>query len=125
MPLPTYDFIRPVRLVDAAGNPAIISVNPVPGTTITTPADIAVAPGATVALPAVPPGTRRRTIQVTGGDSTTRIRVREVGAGAGRGRLLTLLGSTLYGGADGAIAPLEVENVAGPAATVMVQDERD
>jgi hypothetical protein len=37
----------------------------------------------------------------------TRIRVREVGAGAGRGRLLTLLGSTLYGGADGAIAPLE------------------
>jgi hypothetical protein len=125
MPLPTYDFIRPVRLVDAAGNPAIISVSPVPGTTITTPADIAVAPGATVALPAVPPGTRRRTIQVTGGDSTTRIRVREVGAGAGRGRLLTLLGSTLYGGADGAIAPLEVENVAGPAATVMVQDERD
>jgi hypothetical protein len=97
----------------------------VPGTTITTPADIAVAPGATVALPAVPPGTRRRTIQVTGGDSTTRIRVREVGAGAGRGRLLTLLGSTLYGGADGAIAPLEVENVAGPAATVMVQDERN
>jgi hypothetical protein len=125
MPLPTYDFIRPVRIVDAAGNPAIISVSPVPGTTITTPADIAVAPGATVALPAVPPGTRRRTIQVTGGDSTTRIRVREVGAGAGRGRLLTLLGSTLYGGADGAIAPLEVENVAGPAATVMVQDERD
>jgi hypothetical protein len=125
MPLPTYDFIRPVTIVDAAGNPAIISVNPAPGTTVTTPADIAVAPGATVALPAVPPGTRRRTIQVTGGDSTTRIRVREVGAGAGRGRLLTLFGSTLYGGADGAIAPLEVENVAGPAATVMVQDERD
>jgi hypothetical protein len=125
MPYPTKGFIQPVTLVDSAGNPVTITIDLTPGTTITTPADIAVAPGATVALPAVPPGTRRRTIQVTGGDSTTRIRVREVGAGAGRGRLLTLLGSTLYGGADGAIAPLEVENVAGPAATVMVQDERD
>jgi hypothetical protein len=108
------------------GSGSTTSVKGVPGLNIgPTPADIAVGVGATVALPAAPAGTRRRTVQVTGGSNLTRIRVREVGAGAGRGKILTLLGSTIYGGADGAIASLEVQNVAGPAASVMVQDERD
>lgn len=107
------------------GSEPTTTVKGVPGNTVSTYADITVAPGATQPLPAIPSGIRRRTIQVTAGDNTTRIRVREVGAGAGRGRLLTLFGSTFYGGADGAIASLEVENVAGPTASVMVQDERD
>jgi len=61
------------------------------------------------------------TIEVTGGDATTQIRVREVGGVDGR--LLILLGSTMYGGNGGSIAPLEVENVAGPAATVSISFE--
>lgn len=112
-------------IVSGSGGGGVTTVKGSPGTVITTPADTVVAPAATVALPAAPADTRRRTVQVTGGDSTTRIRVREVGAGAGRGKLLDLLGSTIYGGADGAIAALEVENVAGPASAVMAQDERD
>lgn len=94
-----------------------------PGTVITSPADVAVGPGATVPLPVPPAGTRRMTIEVTGGDSTTRIRVREAGGVAGAGRLLVLLGSTMYGEAGGAIEALEVENVAGPAATVGISFE--
>lgn len=126
MPFPTKGFIQPVTLVDGAGNPVgIIVSDVVPGTVITTPADTAVGPGATVPLPAIPSGTRRFTVEVTGGDATTRIRVREVGGLAGSGKLLVLLGSTVYGGADGAVAALEVQNVVGPAAAVAVQFERD
>lgn len=120
-----------VPRVDAAGN-LVVSAGGVgvqlvagsPGTIITTPADTAVGIGATVALPAIPAGTRRFTVQVTVGDAATRIRVREVGAGAGRGKILDFLGSTVYGGLDGAVAALEVENVAGPISAVMVQFER-
>jgi hypothetical protein len=96
-----------------------------PGETIASPADIPVGVGATVPLPVIPAGTRRMTVQVTGGDGTSRIRVREVGGAAGRGRLLLMYGSTVYGGVDGALAALEVQNVAGPAATVAVQFEED
>lgn len=94
-----------------------------PGSKITSAADTAVAAGATVPLPTPPAGTRRETVQVTGGDSTTRIRVREAGGTAGAGKLLQLLGSTLYGGADGAVGPLEVQNVVGPAAAVSITFE--
>lgn len=96
-----------------------------PGATITTPANTAVGIGATVGLPAIPANTRRIRVQATGGDSTTTVLVREVGAGAGRGILLTNNGSTTYGGADGAIEALEAENSAGPAVTVRVQFEGD
>lgn len=96
-----------------------------PGTVITTEADTAVGVGATVALPVVPAGTRRMTVQVTGGDDTTRVRIREAGGTAGAGRLLNLLGSTMYGETCGAVADLEAENVAGPAAAVMISFERD
>lgn len=135
MPAPLKPHLHPVVLHDTEANPFGVTGNPLvvsgvigdvtPGTTITTSADAAVGVGATVPLTVPPANTRRMTIQVTGGDATTRIRVREVGGAAGSGKLLDLLGSTLYGGADGAIAPVEVENVAGPAATVMIQFERD
>jgi hypothetical protein len=107
------------------GGGSVVVTGVTPGTIIATPADTAVGVAATVALPAIPAGTRRVTVQVTGGDATTRIRVRQTGAGAGRGKLLVLLGSTIYGGADGALMALEVENVAGPIAAVMVQFEQN
>ncbi|HXJ73110.1 MAG TPA: hypothetical protein VNM37_09655 [Candidatus Dormibacteraeota bacterium] len=93
------------------------------GTVITSPADTTVGIGATAPLPMPPAGTTRMTIEVTDGDSTTRIRVREASGTAGAGRLLTLLGSTIYGGDGGAIAPLEVQNVVGPAAKVSISFE--
>lgn len=127
MTLPRIGQVQPIEGV--AGGVAVpvsgVIADVTPGTTITTPADTAVGVGATVALPAIPVNVRRLTVQVTGGDSTTRVRIREVGAGAGRGKLLNLLGSTIYGGADGAVEALEAENVAGPATTVMVQFEED
>jgi hypothetical protein len=63
------------------------------------------------------------TVQVTLGSALTMVRVRPVGAPAGSGRLLLYTGSTLYGGADGAIAPMEVELIAGPASAVHVDFE--
>jgi hypothetical protein len=95
------------------------------GTVITTGADTTVAVAATVVLPSIPVGTRRMTVEVTDGDATTRVRIREVGGLAGSGKLLSLLGSTVYGGVDGAIAAIEAQNVVGPTAKVMVQFERD
>jgi hypothetical protein len=64
-------------------------------------------------------------VQVTGGSTLTVVRIREVGGVAGSGICLILYGSRVYGGADGALAALEAENVAGPAATVAVQFEED
>ena len=107
------------------GGPIVIVGGVVPGTIIDTEADTPVGAGMTVALPAPPAGTRRMRVQVTDGDSTSIIRVREVGGPAGSGIILILHGSTLYGGADGSIAPLEVENITGPAAEVAIQFERN
>lgn len=80
-----------------------------PGSTITS-VDTAVAIGATVPLPAIPTGTRRMTVQ-NKGPAGTWVLVREVGAGANIGKLLPRLGEFTYGGADGALAPLEVQDV--------------
>jgi hypothetical protein len=112
-------------VVTTAGGVPIVpaSAAPVPGVVITSPADTVVAPAATVPLPVPPAGTRRMTIEVTGGSALTKVRIREVGGVAGAGRLLTILASTMYGGVDGAIAPLEAENVAGPAAAVSISFE--
>lgn len=114
-----------VLRTNAAGELIVsASITPAPpGTVITSPVDTPVGAAATVALPAPPVGTTRMTVQVTSGDATTRVRVREVGGAAGSGRLLTLLGSTLYGDPGGAIAAIEAENVAGPATTVSVTFE--
>lgn len=96
-----------------------------PGATVTQAADTTVGVGATVPLPVAPAGTRSMTVQVTVGNSLTNVRVRPVGGTAGAGRLLTYLGSTLYGGADGAITPMEVENVVGPSAQICTTFEGD
>lgn len=97
----------------------------VPGTVIESPEDVTIAADATEPLPAVPLHTRRMCVQVTGGDETTAIRIREAGGTAGTGIILVLYGSRVYGGNEGALANLEAENVAGPEATVAVQFERD
>lgn len=101
------------------------------GTVITTPADTAVAIAATVALPVPPvaPATTRMTVQNVG-PAGSFLRVREVGAGAGRGVLLGRFSSVTYGGPGGSIAALEVEDVSGavtgiPVATsAMIEFER-
>lgn len=128
MPAPLKPHLYPVVLHDTNANPIgpdfPIHVIVVPGTEIDTPADTSVTASTTVALPTPPDGTTRMTVQVTDGNAdTTRIRVREAGGIAGAGRVLKLLGSTMYGGDGGSIAPLEVENVAGPTAAVSISFE--
>jgi len=128
MALPRNGFVQPVE--GATGPGSAISVKGDPGSTITTDADVAVAAGATEPLGAIPANTRRMTVQNTG-PAGTWVRVREVGGGAGRGQLLPRLGSYTYGGGDGALAQLEVEDVslavggAAVATTICVQYERD
>lgn len=125
MPAPLKPHLYPVVLHDedavpiSASNPlpvtgggggGAISVKGVPGVTITTEDDVAVAAGATEPLAVPPAGTRRMTVQNTG-PAGTWVRVREIGASPGMGRLLPRLGEATYGGADGAIGDLEVEDV--------------
>lgn len=101
-----------------------------PGATITTDPDVAVGTGATVPLGAIPAGTRRFTVR-NEGPAGTWVRVREVGGVAGSGALMPRLGEYTYGGADGAIAQLEVEDVSlavggvAVATSISVQYERD
>ncbi len=130
MPAPLKPHLYPVVLHDVnaipidSTNPIPIVIVVVPGTVITSPDDVAVAANATEPLPVPPAGTTRMTIEVTDGDEdTTSIRVRELGGNPGAGRLLRLYGSTMFGGIDGAIAPLEVENVDGPDAAVSISFE--
>lgn len=108
--------------VNAAGQ-LIISIGPsTPGATITTAPDTVVGIGATVPLPAPPAGTTRMTVQNTGPSGSV-IRVRELGGPAGAGIKLVIFAQETYGGEDGAIAPLEVQEVAGIATTVAIQFE--
>lgn len=132
MPAPLNPNLWASVLHDEDGIP-ISATNPLPvspvagggiGTVITSPEDVTVAAAATEPLPTPPAGTTRMTVEVTGGDATTRIRVREAGGTAGAGRLLIGVGaSTMFGGEGGAIADLEVENVDGPEATVSITFE--
>jgi hypothetical protein len=103
----------------------------VPGATITTDADVAIGAGLTVPIAVtIPSGTRRFTVQNTG-PAGTWVRVRELGGAVGSGQLLPRLGSYTYGGGDGAIAKLEVQDVSNAvggapvATTISVQYERD
>lgn len=109
---------------NAAGELIVAAtVTPItPGTTITSPADTAVGIGATVALPVPPAGTRRMTVQNTG-PAGSLIRVREIGGAAGTGIILARFSSITYGGADGAIASLEVQDVAAIATSAAIQFE--
>lgn len=111
--------------VDTSGRLLVNASDATPGATVgPTPADTAVGVGATVALPALPAGLRRFTVQNVG-PATSLIRVREVGAGAGRGAILARFASMTFGGTDGAIAALEVQEVAGIATAVTVIYEGD
>jgi len=112
------------KAIDDGTGKGLFPVVGTPFGTITSPADtpLPAVPGA-VALAVPPVGTRRMTVQITAGDAATRVRIREAGGIAGAGRLLTLLASTMYGGADGAITALEAEWIAGAAAAVSVTFE--
>lgn len=111
--------------VDSMGRLIVVGSDVLPGTVIgPTPADTVVGIGATVPLPAIPVNTRRMTIQNTG-PALSFIRLRELGGLAGAGELLGRFSSRMFGGADGAIAPLEVEDVSGVATTVNIMFERD
>lgn len=110
--------------VDATlGGPIVIGAvtisDVVPGLVITTPAQTAVPAGPAVPLPVAPAGSRRMRVQVTGGDATTLVLIRELAGAAGEGVALTDKGSTMYGGADGALAALEAEFVTGSGAEVV------
>lgn len=110
--------------VNAAGQ-LVISVGTVsPGTTIDAVPDTVVGIGATVPLPVPPAGTRRMTVQNTGPAGSI-IRVRQVGGPAGAGTKLTSFGSTSFGGADGAIAAIEAQEISGVATTVGVTFEEN
>lgn len=134
MPAPLNPNLWAVVIHDADGIPvgpdSPIPTKGQPGTTITTDPDVAVPVGTTQPLGTIPTGTRRFTVQNTG-PAGTWIRVREVGGAAGVGKLMPRLGEYTYGGGDGAIAQLEVEDVSlavggvAVATTVCVQYERD
>ncbi len=147
MPAPLNPNLWATVLHDEDGNP-ISSTNPlpvgpggggsdpiptkgVPGATITTDADVVIGAGLTVPVAVtIPANTRRMTVMNTG-PAGTWVRVREVGAAAGSGQLLPRLGSYTYGGGDGAIEPLEVQDVSNAitgtpvATTISVQYEGD
>ncbi len=114
----------------SGGSSSPIPVKGIPGTVIRTPDDTVVGIGATEDLPVPVATTRRMTVQNTG-PAGTWIRVRAVGGNAGSGKLLPRLGEYSYGGADGAVAALEAEDVSlavggvAVATTVCVQFEED
>jgi hypothetical protein len=108
--------------VNAAGQLVISIGTSTPGTSIITSPDTVVGIGATVPLPAPPVGTTRMTVQNTGPSGSV-IRVRELGGPAGAGIKLVIFSQETYGGEDGAIAPLEVQEVAGIATSVCIQFE--
>ena len=111
-------FHRIIRVSSSGGSPTV-------GTTIgPTPADTVVGIGLIVALPAILPTSRRIRVQNTG-PAGSEIRIREAGGGAGRGSILLRFGVAVFGGSSGALAALEVEEVAGIATTVSVVSERD
>lgn len=129
MVAPLKPHLYPVVLHDTDANPIVFSggaigFKGVPGTVINAQPDTVVGIGATAPLPSPPATTRRMTIQNTG-PSGSKIRVRQVGGAAGSGTLLTSMGSTTFGGADGAVADVEAEDVAGVATTVGMTFEED
>ncbi len=111
-------FHRILRTSSSGGSPTV-------GTTIgPTPADTAVGIGLVVALPAILPTSRRIRVQNTG-PAGSEIRIREAGGVVGAGTILLRFGVAIFGGSSGALAALEVEEVAGIATTVSVVSERD
>lgn len=109
----------PIKVYDDGAGKGILVVAGAPGQTITTAPDVPVGIGATVPLTVAPAGTRRMTVENTG-PAGSFIRVRRLGEAAGSGILLARFGVASYGGADGAIAPLEVEDVSGAVTGVPV-----
>jgi len=118
-----------VRMALSPGGEIIVTIDPIPGTTVTTPPDTVVGIGATVALPVIPANTRLMLVQ-NSGPAGTWVRLRPVGGGAGTGVLMPRLGEQTYGG-EGALAAMEVEDVSlavggvAVATTITVQFQGD
>ncbi len=102
----------PIKVYDDGSGKGIVVVAGAPGNSLTTAPDTAIPIGTTQPLTAPPAGTRRMTVQNTG-PAGSFIRVRKVGEAVGSGVILARFGAASYGGADGAIAPLEAEDVSG------------
>ena len=118
--IPGSDAFHRIIRVDASGGGSATV-----GTTIgPTPADTVVGIGLVVALPAILPTSRRIRVQNTG-PAGSEIRIREAGGVVGAGSILLRFGVATFGGSSGALAALEVEEVAGIATTVSVVSERD
>jgi hypothetical protein len=125
-----WDGTQWVRLAVSAGGAITVTFDPTPGTVITTSANVAVGAGLTVPLPVIPINTRSMLVQ-NKGPAGTWVLIREVGSPAGTGVLMPRLGEQPYGGMDGSLAALEVEDVSlavgGVAVptTIVVQYQRD
>lgn len=124
MTLPVNGNVQPIE-GDPNPNAVPVKVAGKPGVTITSEVFVAVGAGLTVDLPVPPANTRCMVVQVVIGSSLTNVLVREKGGTAGTGRLLIIYGSTLFGGADGAVEQLECQNIAGPDAQISVTFEGD
>jgi hypothetical protein len=109
------------KAIDDGTGKGLFPVVGVPGSSVATEPDTPIPLGPATPLPVPPVGVRRMTVQNISTDPLTEIRVKEVG-GAG-GIILSRLGSTTFGGADGAIAALEAEVFSGPAGVVGVTYE--
>ena len=114
MALPRNGYVQPVEGISGGIAHNVIITGVVPGTVIAAQADTAVPALTIVPLPVAPAGTRRMTVQNTG-PAGSLVRIRQVGGAAGSGIKIGSLGSTSFGGADGAIAALEAEDVSGGA----------
>lgn len=125
-----WDGTQWVRLAVSASGAISVIFDPTPGTVITTSPNVAVGAGLTVPLPAIPANTRSMLVQ-NKGPAGTWVLIREVGSPAGTGVLMPRLGEQPYGGMDGSLAALEVEDVSlavgGVAVptTIVVQYQRD
>lgn len=114
----------PIPVTPLPGPGGAIPVKGSPGATMSSSPVTAVGAFATVPLPVAPAGTRRMRVQNVGSPGSV-LRVREVGGPAGAGFLLVFTGPVEYGGLDGALTALEVEETAGVATSAMIQFEGD
>jgi hypothetical protein len=114
----TLNFDTSGRLLASVTVPASTASK---GTVITAGANTALGVGVTAALPALPAGTLAITVQNRTVGGASRVLVRQVGGAAGTGIELLTRGSITF---DNAVAALEAQNFAGPAATVAILFEQ-
>lgn len=98
------------KAIDDGTGKGLFPVVGTPTGTITSEADVPIPIGTTQPLTVPPAGTKRMRVQNIG-PAGSFIRVRKLAEAAGSGIVLARFGVSEYGGADGSIASLEVEDV--------------